>query len=52
MSMSCKCTSFGRMCIKGSKDMLYIKDQANVKWVAKVFLFLFTWILVMLWVVF
>jgi hypothetical protein len=34
--------------------MLYIKDQANVEWVAKVFcvFFFFTWILVMLWVVF
>jgi hypothetical protein len=52
MSMSYKCASFGRMCINEFKDMLYIKDQANVEWVAKVFIFLFIWILVMLCVVF
>jgi hypothetical protein len=52
MSMSYKCVSFGRMCIKEFKDMLYIKDQANVEWVAKVFVLNFSWILVMLWVVF
>jgi hypothetical protein len=40
------------MCINEFKDMLYIKDQANVEWVAKVFIFLFIWILVMLCVVF